>query len=73
MSTDAEVFMSPNEKGPWGVVSHISGPQDPAALPLPELRRADALPRAGMVALAQCRPRQFARPPGHPAKERMPC
>jgi hypothetical protein len=73
MSTDAEVFMRPSEKGPGGVVSHTSGPQDPAALPLPELRRADALLRAGMLALAQCGPRHFARPPGHPAKERRPC
>jgi hypothetical protein len=71
MSIDAEDFMSPSEKGLLGVVSHTT--QDPAALPRPELRRADALLRAGMLALAQCGPRHFARPPGHPAKERRPC
>ena len=49
-----ELIIAPAVKGPWGVIPKTAGPRDTAdgrfRLP-PEARRADALLRAGMVAL----------------------
>ncbi|MFW6200156.1 MAG: tetratricopeptide repeat protein [Gemmatimonadota bacterium] len=46
-------------KGPWGVVTATSGPQEPPASRHPDLQRADALLRRGMVALDKSRPRRL--------------
>lgn len=54
-----EILICPAQKGPWGVVTQTSGPQEPPAGRHPDLIRADALLRVGMVALDKFRPRRL--------------
>lgn len=59
MSGEPGLIMCPAQKGPWGVVTFSSGPGDPPAGASPEIGRAEAFLRAGMVALDKSRPRRF--------------
>lgn len=54
-----EILIWPAQKGPWGVVTETSGPQEPPASGNPSLIRAEALLRVGMVALTKSRPRRL--------------
>lgn len=55
------LIICPSTKGPWGVTTHTSGPIDPPDVPRTELRRPNALLRAGMIALNKVRPPDLER------------
>jgi tetratricopeptide (TPR) repeat protein len=49
-----ELVLAPAQRGPWGVVTRLSGPPDPPdTSPHPELRRARALLWKGMIVLSR--------------------
>jgi hypothetical protein len=58
---EAEMFVAVTLQGPWGVVTHNSGPPDPPDVPAAELRRPGALVREGMIALTRVSPRDLDR------------
>ncbi len=60
-TSEPRIFICPSQKGPWGVVTCTGGPRDPESGRIPDVRRAEALLRAGMVALDKHRPRRLDR------------
>jgi hypothetical protein len=58
---DAEILVAVTLQGPWGVVTHNSGPPDPPDVPAADLRRPGALIREGMIALTRVSPRDLDR------------
>ena len=62
VATDSPTFITaPAWRGPWGWVHDTSGPADPPGPRPPQLRRANALLREGMIAITKSEPHDVPR------------